>query len=131
MQPIRRYAQSQNETASPERLMVLLFEAALRHMRMAAGALQSGRIADANVALSKATDIVVELDATFDRPRSPELADKLGIVYQFVCGRLLSASASRDPVLVRQAEQVFSPVADAFAAAVRQLAAERAGQAVR
>ncbi len=131
MNQIRRYAQAQNETASPERLMVLLFEAALRHMRTAAGALQSGRAADANVALSKATDIVVELDATFDRPRFPELADNLGLVYQFVCNRLLSATVKRDPVLVREAERVFLPVADAFSTAVRQLSVERAAQAAR
>jgi flagellar secretion chaperone FliS len=128
MMPTRRYAQSQNETASPERLMVLLFEAALRHMRAAMEALRSGRAGDANTALSKATDIVVELDATFDRRRAPDLADNLGVVYQFVCGRLLTASTKRDPTLVREAEQAFFPVADAFATAVRQLAAERAAQ---
>ena len=131
MNPTHRYVQAQNETASPERLMVLLFEAALRHMRTGTGALQSGRAADANVALSKATDIVVELDATFDRLRFPELADNLGLVYQFVCSRLLSATAKRDPILVREAERVFLPVADAFATAVRQLAVERAGQAAQ
>ena len=132
MNPIRRYAAAQNETASPERLMVLLFEAALRHMRNGASALETGRNADANVALSKATDIVVELDATFDRPRYPELAENLGVVYQFVCQRLLSASLTHDPVLAREAERVFYPVADAFATAVRQLAAERsAAQASR
>jgi flagellar protein FliS len=131
MNAIRRYAQAQNETASPERLMILLFEAALRHMRTAAGALESGRAADANVALSKATDIVVELDATFDRPRFPELADNLGAVYQFVCNRLLSATVKRDPVLVREAERVFLPVADAFSTAVSQLSVERASQAAQ
>ena len=47
MLAIRRYANTQNETASKERMMVLLFEAALRHMRRAAAALESGRSADA------------------------------------------------------------------------------------
>jgi flagellar protein FliS len=131
MNATRRYAQSQNETASPERLMMLLFDAALRHMRNGAAALEAGRATDANASISKATDIVVELDATFDRPRYPELADNLGVVYQFVCGRLLSASVKRDPALVREAERVFLPVADAFSTAVRQLAAERAAQGAR
>ena len=131
MNPTRRYAQAQNETASPERLMVLLFEAAVRHMRTGAAALEAGRSAEASQAISKATDIVVELDATFDRPRCPELAENVGAVYQFVCGRLLSASVKRDPALVREAERVFFPIADAFSTAVRQLSAERAAQAAR
>ena len=45
MLAIRKYAQTQNETASKERLMVLLFEAALRHMRRAAVSLEGGRVA--------------------------------------------------------------------------------------
>ena len=40
MSVARLYAKTQNETASKERLMVLLFEAALRHMRAAAPALE-------------------------------------------------------------------------------------------
>jgi flagellar protein FliS len=123
MNPTRRYAQAQNETASPERLMVLLFEAALRHMRSGAAALEAGRHAEANHALARATDIVVELDATFDRPRYPELGDSLGVVYGFVCQRLLSANTRHDAALAREAERVFAPVADAFATAVRQLQA--------
>ena len=39
MSVARIYARTQNETASKERLMVLLFEAALRHMRTAGPAL--------------------------------------------------------------------------------------------
>ena len=43
----QRYATTQNETASKERLMVLLFEAALRHIRTAATALEAKRYQDA------------------------------------------------------------------------------------
>ncbi len=131
MYATRRYAQAQNETASPERLMVLLFEAGVRHMRNGAAALDAGRLAEANLALSKATDIVVELEASFDRPRFPELGDNLAMVYQFVCQRLLAANTRRDPQLAREAERVFYPVADAFATAVRQLQAERHAGAAR
>ena len=48
MNPIaRRYAQAQRETASPERLLVLLFQAALRNMR-------TGAAADARLFLDEA-----------------------------------------------------------------------------
>ena len=131
MTPTRRYAQAQNETASPERLMVLLFQAALRHMRTAAAALEAGQAPQANVALAKATDIVVELDATFDKARYPELAENLGLVYQFVCQRLLAANLKRDARLAREAERVFLPVADAFTTAVAQVTSGAAAGASR
>jgi flagellar protein FliS len=129
MNPTRRYTQAQTATASPERLMVLLFEAALRHMRSGAAALEAGRLADANGALSKAGDIVTELDATFDTARHPKLGAQLAQIYAFVLERLLLANARRDPALAHDAERVFAPIADGFARAVQQLQAERAGAA--
>ncbi len=51
-----RYAQAQAETASKERLVVLLFEAAIRHMRGGARALAEGRPQEASFALARAGD---------------------------------------------------------------------------
>jgi flagellar protein FliS len=121
MLAIRKYAQTQNETASKERLMVLLFEAALRHMRRAAVSLESGRAGEAGAPLNKAGDIVAELLATLDHTRAPELCRQLSDVYIFVANRLIAAGGSKNPVAVREAERVFAPIADAFAKAVTQL----------
>src|SRR5512142_3031768 len=114
----RRYAQSQNETASPERLMVLLFQTVVRHMRNGAAALEAGQPAEAGRLFGKASDIVVELHATLDRSRAPELCDQLADVYRFVTQRLGIAALSRDLRAAREAERVFTPIAEAFAAAV-------------
>jgi flagellar secretion chaperone FliS len=116
-----RYAQSQRQTASPERLMVLLFQAALKNMRSGATHLTSGRYTEGARVLLKAADIVVELRATLDRPKAPQLCDQLGEVYHFVCGRLNAAALSRDVRAAREAERVFAPVAEAFEAAVASL----------
>ncbi len=121
----RRYVDASRETASPERLMVLLFESALRHIRAGAAALETGRAAEAVGPLLKASDIVVELMATLDRPRAPELCDQLGELYRFVCGRLLRAANLRDARWAREAERAFAPVADAFSQAVSNVAAAR------
>ena len=118
----RRYVKAQNETASPERLMMLLFEAALRHIRSAATALEQGRARDASPSLGKAGAIVAHLDATFDRARYPALAENLGAVYRFTCQRLIAANLRRDARLVRDAERAFAPIVDAFAKAVEQVA---------
>ena len=121
MLAIRKYAQTQNETASKERLMVLLFEAALRHMRRAAASLEGGQSAEAGPALNKAGDIVAELLATLDHTRAPQLARQLSDIYIFVADRLIKAGGSKNPVAVREAERVFAPIAEAFSTAVAQL----------
>jgi flagellar protein FliS len=121
MLAIRKYAQTQNETASKERLMVLLFEAALRHMRRAAVSLETGRAVEAGTPLNKAGDIVAELLATLDHSRAPQLCRQLSDVYIFVADRLIAAGGSKNPVAVREAERVFAPIAEAFSQAVTQL----------
>jgi flagellar protein FliS len=120
----RRYQTVQASTASRERLMVLLFETALRHMRAAATALDEGRRADGAKAAIKASDIVIELHATLDRSRAPEMCDQLASLYRFVCGRLLTASTRGDSKAAREAERVFAPLADAFSRVVEAGAAK-------
>ena len=105
--------------------MVLLFQAALRNMRSGITSLEIGRPQEAYRSFGKASDIVVELHATLDRPKAPELCDQLAAIYRFVTQRLGSAALSRDPRAAREAERVFRPVADAFDQAVASLAAQR------
>ncbi len=89
-----------------------------------AAALESGDAQGAR-ALMKASDIVVELHATLDRSKAPELCDQLAEVYRFVCAQLGKAALSRDARAARDAERVFAPIAEAFEAAVASVAAAR------
>jgi flagellar protein FliS len=120
-----RYAKAERETASPERLLVLLFQTALRNIRTGAASLEAGEAVEGARALVRASEIVVELHATLDRSKAPELCDQLGGVYRFVCQRLGVAALSRDARVAREAEQVMAPVAEAFEAAVARLGAPR------
>lgn len=121
MNAARAYAKTQNETASKERLMALLFEKALLHMRTGAADLEAGRMHEGKVAMTKAGDIVAELSATLDVTKAPELGQVLKDVYLFVCGRLVKAATTGQADAAREAERVFAPVAEAFTTAVAQL----------
>ena len=118
MLAVKRYANTRNETASKERLMVLLFETALKHMRQGAAALEGGRPLEANEPLAKAGDIIAELTSTLDHSRAPQLCAQLTDLYLFVADRLVVAAGTRSAKSVREAERVFAPIADAFATAV-------------
>jgi flagellar protein FliS len=115
----RAYGRTQGETASRERLMVLLFEATLRHIRVAAAHLEKGRPRDAAAPLARASEIVSELVATLDHARAPELCAQLQKIYLFVSARLLAASMDRSAGPAREAERALAPVAEGFAEAVR------------
>src|SRR4051812_31280045 len=115
---LNRYHKTQNETASPQRLMVLLFEAALRHCRVGISALEAGRKGEAVHSLTKASDIVAELMASLDHTRAPAICKELDRIYAFVASRLTSAACTFDVHAARDAERAFAPIADAFSKAV-------------
>jgi flagellar secretion chaperone FliS len=117
----RAYTRAAQETASKERLMVLLFEAALKHMRQGARLLEEHAVPDALVLLTKASDIVAELAATLDPRHAPELADTLGEIYTFVSQRLSHAAVFRDAKAAREAERAFAPLVEGFQQAVASL----------
>jgi len=120
----RRYASVQNDTASKERLMVNLFQTALRHMR--AGATELGERSphkrrNAMKTLDKAAQIVGYLQGTLNRDAAPKLADQLKEIYTFTAARLCRAIATGNAADVREAERAFAPIADGFAQAVAQM----------
>jgi flagellar protein FliS len=124
MKATRAYARATQETASKERLMVLLFEAALRNMRHGATLLETNRVPEALPLLTKASDIVAELAATLDSTKAPQLTPLLADVYLFVAKKLAEAGWSKHASSVREAERVFAPVVDGFREAVAAVAAQ-------
>jgi flagellar secretion chaperone FliS len=121
MNAARKYGNVQAETASPQRIMVLLFQTALRHIRMAQVCFKSGKRAEGVTLCTKACDIVIKLHATLDTRFAPDLCQTLASLYQFTCARLLRASTTGSAVAAHEAERAFAPLADAFEGAVAKL----------
>lgn len=122
MTAARRYATVQTGTASKERTMVLLFEAALRHMRAGARHLEKKERREAAAVLDKSCRIILELQATLKPDVAPKLVADLAELYTFVASRLCRAIASGEVNDVRQAERAFAPIVDAFAQAAAKVA---------
>lgn len=114
MTAAHRYTNVQAATASPQRLMMLLFDAALRHMKQGRGAVEQGNYSAAITSLDKAAEIVLHLEATMKPNVAPELCEKLTDIYRFVVGRLSIAATGQDPKAVQEAERALAPVVDAF-----------------
>ncbi|MBL8956975.1 MAG: flagellar protein FliS [Myxococcaceae bacterium] len=120
---IRSYRKVQSETASRERTLVLLFEAAQRFIQGGATSLEQNAQPQASQQLGKASDIVIELMNTLDKSKAPELCATLEQVYEFVAIELTRAMATRKPEHARNAERAFAPLVEAFQQAVAQVLA--------
>lgn len=109
------YRESAILTASPEQLVVMLYDGANRFLLQASTALQSGQVEAWHDRLRRAEAIVDELDATLDLSQGGEVAQNLKGIYVF-CRRLLTeARIEKDPGKVDQVRELLGELRGAWA----------------
>lgn len=87
-----QYRRMSIETASPEELVVRMYEGAIRYARAARDAHRAGDLGGRGRGLSRALAIVGELRGALDLERGGEIALNLRGLYGFVWDRLLEAN---------------------------------------
>jgi flagellar secretion chaperone FliS len=117
---VGQYKATHVETASPAKLLVLLYDGALRFMRQAESAAQAGEIARRGMALGRAHAIVSELQATLQPEHAPELCAELDRLYGFVLDRITESNVKADAEPLGPAIRVMEQLRTAWA----QIAAE-------
>jgi flagellar protein FliS len=97
------YFETQINTATPQRLRLMLIEGALRDVRRAQAAWQAADMDAGRAAIDHCREIVAELIAGI-RPEQTQTAKKVLGLYLFIFSALVEAQASGD--VVRLAEVV-------------------------
>ncbi len=111
--PLLRYQATQVQTASPARLVLMLFDGAIRFMQQGKASLQDGRIEDANRQLGRAQAVISELMSSLKLEAGP-LAKNLYNIYDFLRRHLALSLASAEPWRVQQAIDLLTPLRDAW-----------------
>ena len=101
MNGIGVYQQTAIGTQSKGRLIVMLYDGAIKFMKLAIKELEAGNHAAKGQYLNRAQDIVNELNAVLDIEAGGEIARNLRRLYVFVNRRLSEANAKRDPQMIR------------------------------
>ena len=107
------YRENSIMTASPEQLVVMLYDGAGRFLRQAEGSMIDGSWLQASEKLSRAEAIIDELLATLDMDAG-EVADRLQSIYIFCKTRLIEARIERDAVRVDQVARLLSELREAW-----------------
>jgi flagellar protein FliS len=89
------YRESAVLTATPQQLVVMLYDGAHRFLRQSAIAMREGRVALAGEKLRRAEAIIDELLATLDMSVG-EVAERLQALYVFFKEHLMAARLSQD-----------------------------------
>ena len=117
-----RYVGDSVATASPARLVTMLYDRLVRDLVTAEGAIVEHDLAAANEALIHAQKILWELAAGLDPARwsgGPALA----ALYQFMITELLAANVGKDRDRVAAVRGLVEPLRDAWHQAAAEMAA--------
>jgi flagellar protein FliS len=94
------YKESAVLTAPPEKLVVMLYDGAIRFLRQAQVLMGEGRIEATNKRLQRAEAIIDHLLATLDMDAGGDIASRLQSIYLFSRRQLMESRVKRDPQLI-------------------------------
>lgn len=115
------YLQSSVETASPSKLLVMLYERLVLDCRRAVAAQQAGDHPVAHTNLLHAQDIVVELQSSL-RPGVWEGSEGLNSIYSHLMVQLVQANMKRDVTITSHCLDIVVGLADAWREAATEAA---------
>jgi flagellar protein FliS len=102
MKGIETYHQTAIGTQSKGRLIVMLYDGAIKFMKLAIRELEAGNHAAKGQYINRAQDIINELNAVLDMEGGGEIAFNLRRLYAFMNRRLVEANNQRDPQMIRE-----------------------------
>jgi len=94
-------------TAGPEQLQLMLYDGAIRFASQAKEAIENKEIENSFNLLTRAQNIVREMENGLRHEVSPELCSQMASLYRFVFGKLVDANVNKDVRAVDDALKVL------------------------
>lgn len=102
-------------SASPHKLIAMLFDGALVALSTALVQMKAGNIAAKGQAISKAITIIDEgLRASLDKSVGGGIATSLDALYEYMGGRLLTANLKNQPELIEEVQRLLGELKQAW-----------------
>lgn len=111
---VSTYLTQQVMTASPAKLVSMLYDKALTSLREAVSAIEKGEIETRWKANARATEIISHMWSTLDREKGGEIAQNLEGLFSFILSRLPEVDLRNDPEPAREAIGLLEPIAESW-----------------
>jgi len=102
MNGIGAYQQTAIGTQSKGRLIVMLYDGAIKFMKLAIREMEAGNYAAKGRYINRAQDVINELNAVLDMDSGGDISQNLRKLYLFTNRRLSEANAKRDPQMIQE-----------------------------
>jgi flagellar protein FliS len=105
------------ENASPHKLILMLYDALIKQLRVAKAHIQRGEVAHKATAIAKAMKLIDQgLRNGLDMERGGDIAAQLLALYDYSERRLLYANMHNDIAALDEVERLIEPLRTAWAA---------------
>ena len=117
----QKYKKTSVESASREKLLLLMYEAAIKYVKRASAAIEQNDIAERGKNIGFAFDVIMELNNTLDHTVGGDVATNLEQLYMFLTEELTKANieASRDRLV--KIEEILMTLYSGWQEAIEQL----------
>lgn len=127
--PYQKYKSTAIGSASREKLLLMMYEGAIKFTKLAIKAVEEKKIAERCENIGRAFDIVLELNNTLDHKVGGEIASRLEQLYMFMTEQYTKANltASTEPLKVNL--KLLETLYDGWVQAIEKLKKEEQAKA--
>jgi flagellar protein FliS len=120
----QKYKQTSVQSASKEKLLLMLYEGAIRFMKQAVAAIDRKDIADRGMNIGRAFDIINELNNTLNHEAGGEIAMNLEQLYMFISEQLTKSNATGQKKPLEDALKIMETLYTGWVEAIEKIKRE-------
>jgi len=117
----QKYKTTAIQSASREKLLLMMYEGAIKFVKIALIASEQKQIAERGTNIGRAYDIILELNNTLDHRVGGEISKNLEQLYMFLTEQLTRANITGDPQYLRNCQKILETLYEGWAVAIEQL----------
>jgi flagellar secretion chaperone FliS len=117
----QKYKATAVQSASREKLLLMMYEGAIKFNKLAIQAAEEKRIAERGINIGRAYDIIMELNNTLDHKVGGDISKNLEQLYMYITELYTKANISGSPEPLREALKLLETLYDGWQKAVEQL----------
>ncbi|MAE73415.1 MAG: flagellar export chaperone FliS [Bdellovibrionaceae bacterium] len=126
--PYQKYKKTSIQSASREKLLLMLYEGAIKFIKLAIVAVEKNDIAARGTNIGRAYDIVLELNNTLNHEVGGEISKSLEQLYMFVTDQLTKGNIHSDKKALEDALGVMQTLHTGWQEAIEKLKREDSPQ---
>lgn len=123
---MKQYRTNQVQTATPEQILIMLYDGAIRFCREADNAIVENNYSVRGEKIGRVLAILNELTVTLDRKIGGEMAENLDALYAYMMRRLTHANIKSDRAALKEVTDMLADLRETWMQAIEIARREKA-----